>query len=80
MDYGYRLSAVILCRNPGLETVTIMRFMRRANNSIVFMVLLLSGGSAFAAAKSIELPTALDRGYQAMYNRDFAAAHNIFTE
>lgn len=79
MDYGYRLSAVILCRNPGLRTVTLMRSIRRAKNSIALLVLLLGANPAFAAPKPIELPTALDRGYQAMYNLDFAAAHNIFT-
>jgi hypothetical protein len=78
MGYGERLSAVILCRNPGLARVKIMKCTRRPKNGIVLLILLLGATTAFAAPKTSDLSPALDRGYQAMYNLDFGAAHNIF--
>jgi len=41
-------------------------------------VLLLSAESFAAPPKEVEPQPGLDRGYQAMYNLDFAAAHNTF--
>ena len=59
--------------------VTRMRFTLRPKNGVVLLVLLLGAITAVAASKSFDPTTALDRGYQAMYNLDFGAAHNIFT-
>src|ERR1044071_5208050 len=41
-------------------------------------VLLLAGAAVASSPKPAELPAPLDRGFQAMYNLDFAAAHGIF--